>query len=165
MSAATRGQVYGALDGERAYQVAKWGADREGVGNFIVYMEEYLDRAKRALTTEVGDEPALHELRKVTALGVACLEQHGAPERQGYEASTWSQWCQRNQQKEPSVYGLGNTIHQTTHVDVRTDGDRVTAVWFRCLQLAFKQHRVELAGSESLRIPLAGAEILGVVVR
>jgi hypothetical protein len=80
-----RALVYDAIDGEREYQDGKWGGPGHdaghGVGSFIVFMDEYLRRAKEKLTTVVGDEAALHELRKVAALAVACFEQHGCPSR------------------------------------------------------------------------------------
>ncbi len=89
----TREQVYEAIDGERDYQGSRWNADTtssEGqheVAAFILYMEEYLARARELASTladnetnENGEE-GLDFVRKVTALGVACMEQHGAPKR------------------------------------------------------------------------------------
>jgi len=37
------------------------------------------------------------------------------------------------------IYGHGDTIHQTNHLDIEMDADgTVKAVWFRCMQLPFK---------------------------
>lgn len=83
----TREEVYAVLDGEREYQ-GKWdNAPSEGlheVGAFICFMQDYLDEARHQISR--GSDPeaslaALHTLRKVTAMGVACMEQHGAPKR------------------------------------------------------------------------------------
>ncbi len=143
---ATRAEVYEALDGERAFQVKKWGADREGVGAFLVYMEEYLAKARRALTENEGTKLALHELRKVTALGVACLEQHGAPPRMGQAPPV-------NELLHGKVYGHDRTLHRSTWLDVEVGPDgKVCAVWFRCAALPFREHRVSDArGAEMKR--------------
>lgn len=76
-------QVFMVLVGERNYQDMKWGplpAHGHEVASWIVYMDVYLQKAKEAAT--VGDiSNALHAIRKVTALGVICGEQHGLPAR------------------------------------------------------------------------------------
>ncbi len=99
-----RADVYKAIDGERAYQ-DKWeDADSRGkheTGAFILFMEHYLQEARRLESTlenggngvpashhlgrDVRPEGSLDFVRKVTALGVACMEQNGAPEREGQE--------------------------------------------------------------------------------
>lgn len=90
-----RADVYKAIDGERTYQ-DKWeDAESRGkheTGAFILFMEHYLKEARRLESTlesggnginfrEQGVEGSLDFVRKVTALGVACMEQNGAPER------------------------------------------------------------------------------------
>lgn len=87
-----RYKVYKALTGEREYQ-KKWdSAESEGLHEpaaFILFMEDYLAEARKLESTkESGNngerfegEGSLDFVRKVTALGVACMEQHGAPER------------------------------------------------------------------------------------
>ena len=81
---ATRADVYNAINGERNYQDAKWGGPEQdklrSVGDFLIYMSQYIVRAKRTYT-EGNEKAALEEIRKVTALGVVCMEVHGAPER------------------------------------------------------------------------------------
>ncbi len=87
-----RADVYKAIDGERTYQ-DKWeDAESRGkheTGAFILFMEHYLSEARRLESTlEDGGndmfkgEGSLDFVRKVTALGVACMEQNGAPERE-----------------------------------------------------------------------------------
>lgn len=87
----SRSEVYKSIDYEREYQniwnAAKCGGLHE-TGVFILLMEHYLAEA-RALesTRENGNngngpgEGSLDFVRKVTALGVACMEQNGAPRR------------------------------------------------------------------------------------
>lgn len=88
----TREQVYDALDSEREYQrrralvAGKPGEAQHSVEEFVLYMDDYMRELKTQLArtwTPDGSAPtaALDTLRKVTALGVACMEQHGAPLR------------------------------------------------------------------------------------
>lgn len=94
----TRQDVYAAIDGERAYQETVWGPDGErrvagvpqdgyanpsehDVGSWMVFMDHYMNLAKAELSTKHGTGPALHQLRKVATLAVACFEQHGCPSR------------------------------------------------------------------------------------
>lgn len=78
-----RKYVYETLDEERDYQDLKWGTDeRPTVGNFLVYMQDYMTQAIHDLTHNIGDEKALDTIRKITALGVACMEQNGSVRRQ-----------------------------------------------------------------------------------
>lgn len=76
--------VLAAVIGERCYQDQKWGSvtDRpREVGTYLTLMRKLLTDAERAFSESRGDEPALNELRKVVAVGVACFEQHGVPSR------------------------------------------------------------------------------------
>ena len=98
MAETIRRDVYDALDGERRYQddrVAEAQAadphyflKTHPVTAYLVFMEDYLREAlhiqARDWTPEC-DERTLEVVRKVTALGVACMEKHGAPRRKGYE--------------------------------------------------------------------------------
>ena len=88
-----RAEVYTAIDSERAYQEKKFGPAQEensSIGDFILFMEHHLANARAAATTLDGRKPEsrkamLNFVRKVTALGVACMEVHGAPQREGHE--------------------------------------------------------------------------------
>lgn len=86
MTDTPRSVVYEVIDGERDYQEERWNKDttasggRHTVPEFILYMEHYLTLARTASSTQA--DPAatiasLDMLRKVTALGVACMEQNG----------------------------------------------------------------------------------------
>lgn len=75
-----RKEVYGVINDERVYQDRKWGTIEEHpheVGSWVTIMRQLLNDAERAYMTQRGDMGALDEIRKVVAVGVACLEQHG----------------------------------------------------------------------------------------
>lgn len=91
---ASRLEVYDAIDSERDYQDSLWNPETtptEGVhhvASWLTYMRSYLDEAVNQVSR--GADPAasvaaLNTIRKITAMGVACMEQHGAPQRAGFE--------------------------------------------------------------------------------
>lgn len=84
--------VFDAIEGERDYQDDGQGNAKrhEGaapmtVGEHILCMEKLLADARAIWYRPNGGEPCLHEIRKITALGVQCMERYGAPQRKGYE--------------------------------------------------------------------------------
>ena len=87
----TRETVYQAIDSERTYQGLRWGKQESKLGalvepqhsvcDFLVYMQDYLREAMTECARTPGVGAALEIVRKVTALGVACMEEHGAPVR------------------------------------------------------------------------------------
>lgn len=87
MMKATRSEVYDAINSEREYQ-RKW-EDVESKGDheiaaFLLFMDDYLNEAKGLISRYAEEEvreDVLSTIRKVTALGVSCMEQHGAPKR------------------------------------------------------------------------------------
>lgn len=90
-SPASRDEVYTAIDSERAYQNAL-GADRRepreinhSVGDYLTMLKVYVDKALVAWTDNPGTDAAMNTIRKVTAIGVRAMEEHGAPPREGYE--------------------------------------------------------------------------------
>lgn len=44
----------------------------------ILMMEEYLKKAREAWVSNTGDEAALHQIRKVTSMGIRVMNNHGA---------------------------------------------------------------------------------------
>jgi hypothetical protein len=81
---AQREAVYLATDKERDFQDQKWGPIEDHpheMGSWILIMESLLADARKAWQSVNGDAKAAEELRKVIAVGVACLEQHGVIER------------------------------------------------------------------------------------
>ena len=86
-----RSEVYKAFDSERDYQddrfqEAVYGRDAidRTLDEFILYIMQYAQEAS-ALTTHGDESEALNFVRKVGALCVGCMEQHGAPQREGFE--------------------------------------------------------------------------------
>lgn len=83
----TRMSVFHVISHERDYQTKRWGDDgHEGhkpVPMFLLYMQHYLAEATTFVTKQ-GDtsEGALHAVRKIAALAVACMEHNGAPKRE-----------------------------------------------------------------------------------
>lgn len=84
MTTLTRKDVLFAIEQERYHQDKKWGTLDEHpheVGSWLTIMRQLLNDAERAYMSQRGDIDALDELRKVVAVGVACMEQHGVPPR------------------------------------------------------------------------------------
>lgn len=74
-------QVLQAIKSERDYQEQKWPGHEHTVAEWILIMDKCLSDARRAWVTGHGDNQALHEIRQVVAVGVAAMEQCGAPMR------------------------------------------------------------------------------------
>jgi len=71
-----REDVYKLIDSERDYQESRWQAsdDKEtSVAEWLIYIEHHVEQAKSAIYNIHKDE-ALEHIRKLTALGVACME-------------------------------------------------------------------------------------------
>lgn len=86
-----RADVYAAIDGERKYQDERWVNDvnthRHSPEEWLMYMEDYIAEAKHILSRDAWpkcNRDAMHIMRKVTAMGVAAMEQNGAFTRPGY---------------------------------------------------------------------------------
>lgn len=89
----SREQAFAVVSGERDYQDSLWNPDtttsngQHTVSEFVLYMEHNLQKAREVLSTMAspGAEAAgLAFVRKVTGLGISCMEQNGAPEREGF---------------------------------------------------------------------------------
>jgi hypothetical protein len=79
-----RKEVYSIINDERVFQDRKWGTIQERpkqVGSWLTLMRYILTKAEADWSTSIGDYDALDEIRKVVAVGVACMEQHGAVPR------------------------------------------------------------------------------------
>ncbi len=71
-----RNKVYEIIDNEREYQncIHNIKTDRfHSVSDWIMFMEFHLNKAKQQIYN-LDQEKAKEEIRKVTALGVACME-------------------------------------------------------------------------------------------
>jgi len=87
----TRQEVYAALDSERAYQRVRWDLPDEQrqheIDAWVAYIVAYTDRllqAAAAWKTPEEKIEVLNFVRKVGALCVVAMEQHGAPRREGF---------------------------------------------------------------------------------
>lgn len=77
-----RKHVYKAIDGERDYQDAKLaklgiGALDRTIDEFALYIVEYAAQLRQVASTSTDPDLKLDAVRKVAALGVACMEAHG----------------------------------------------------------------------------------------
>ena len=60
------------------------------------------------------------------------------------------------------IYGHGNTIHQTTHLDVEIDRKgRIVSVWFRCMLVPYQVTLVDDVRAEEMDAAYARG-VLGV---
>lgn len=84
-----REQVYKAIDTERKYQDTvrrnNEGETRDDnekcISDFLLYIEHVLNNAKNDIYL-LREDDALHGIRKIAGLCVACGESHGMPERE-----------------------------------------------------------------------------------
>lgn len=88
--AASREAIYSALNEERDYQDRRWNKEttitegQHSVAEFVLFMDTYIQEIKRDLSYNGEPEAsqlALDKLRKVTAMGIACMEQNGLVRR------------------------------------------------------------------------------------
>lgn len=89
----SRADVYAALDSERNYQASRWNETtttskgHHSYSEWLAYMDYYIGLAKKELATRARQEAypdVSHIMRKITAMGVAAMEDHGAPVREGF---------------------------------------------------------------------------------
>jgi len=81
-----REKVYEIIDSERAYQdkLPKIRTDgrKHTVGEFLIMMQHYMNRAVEHWTLTPSDAMALDDIRKIAGICVKCMEEHGANPRQ-----------------------------------------------------------------------------------
>jgi hypothetical protein len=76
-----------AIDSETDYHQVRWGTNHDStksVGDFLLYIEDYVSKTRRMITTDAPISEIMEEFRKITALGVAAMNRHGAIPRKGY---------------------------------------------------------------------------------
>lgn len=80
-----RAAAYNAIDSERDYQDALSSDRTDGsqhtVGDYTVMLQHYQQELVKAWTMNAGVDQALHVMRKIAAIAVHCMEDHGAPVR------------------------------------------------------------------------------------
>jgi len=86
-----REDVYAAIDTEVEYAESFVAPERKyysthTLGEFILMLNQYAAQAQQKWThhSDVADgfPESLHEVRKIAALAVRCMVQHGAPKRE-----------------------------------------------------------------------------------
>lgn len=83
---AERAEAYRAIDSERDFQDALrargvYDSADKSIGDYLTLICSYTTKACDAYTTNKGDKPAVAVIRKIAALCVAAMEDHGAPMR------------------------------------------------------------------------------------
>ena len=76
-----RAEVFLAIDGEIEYQWAKFGENPHEIDAFATYIRRYSTLLDQEATHGDGPDGKLALVRKIAALAVRCMEQHGAPKR------------------------------------------------------------------------------------
>jgi hypothetical protein len=98
----SRPEVFALIDGERAYQDARWVGSEVGQHNhtpqeWLTYIADYTAEALHIGCRE-ADEVAFDKqmaiMRKIAALGVAAMENLGAPPRTDCATPARSSQCQ-----------------------------------------------------------------------
>ncbi len=77
----TLDEINKAIKSERDYQADKWGEPEHTIDEFSLYIAEYTNQLVHVAGTTSQGVPKLDAVRKIVALGIACMEQHGAPHR------------------------------------------------------------------------------------
>lgn len=86
----TREEVYRLIDGEREYQNERWSEDTtDSAGKhtpteWLLYIDYYVQLAKASASTkpeQICRPEVMGIIRKIAAMGVAAMEQNGAPAR------------------------------------------------------------------------------------
>jgi hypothetical protein len=80
-----RKTVYAIIDTERSYQDVlgpdRTVGDQKKVGEYLTMLRSYAARADDEWTFNAGDKKALEQIRKIAAICVKCMEEHGAEPR------------------------------------------------------------------------------------
>ena len=76
-----RQETFAAVDGELEYQLAKFGENPHEIDAFATYIRHYSTVLDAAATGANLPEEKLTVMRKIAAIAIRCMEQHGAPKR------------------------------------------------------------------------------------
>lgn len=93
----TRKRVYSAIDGERDYQDRHTLANPIdpgfSTGDYITMLTCYADKLPAAWALNPGEAPpeVLHNMRKIAAIAIQCLEAHGVLPREIEGIGQWGQ--------------------------------------------------------------------------
>lgn len=77
--------VYNVIDEEREYQdslpLTRTDGSSKTVGDYVVMMQYYQNQLVEEWTMNPGDKAALNVIRKIAAIAVHCMEDHGVEKR------------------------------------------------------------------------------------
>jgi hypothetical protein len=81
----TRDEVYAVVNSERDYQeklreVRSTNGHRT-MGDYLVLLNHYIVEANQSYVKNRGPVMSIHEVRKIAAIAVKCMEEFGAPKR------------------------------------------------------------------------------------
>lgn len=78
-----RARVFAAVSAERDHQDSRWRDSEKSEMEYVLMIEQYAAEARAALTHPTDDNGSTPGdcIRKITALGVACMEENGIVER------------------------------------------------------------------------------------
>ncbi len=76
-----RNLVYGSIDSELTYQWVRFGPNPHEIDAFATYIRRYVAILDKVATEPNTENAKLNVIRKIAALCVRCMEQHGAPRR------------------------------------------------------------------------------------
>ena len=85
----TRQDVYSAIESERSYQDYRWPGHKHSFEEYAYYMEQYLAEFKAMIShADSNDQVVIDNsrdfFRKITAMGVAAMEENGKRDRAGW---------------------------------------------------------------------------------
>jgi|SRR5208282_2103413 len=84
MSSLDRAYIYQLIDGECDYQ-NKIRPKTNSIGDYLTLLRYEGRLADAACTASIDGQASLNVIRKIAGIAVCCMEEHGAPARQGYE--------------------------------------------------------------------------------
>ena len=84
----TREKVFRVIDNERIHQEKLRPHRNHPVAHELLLLNRYITQANEEWSDNVGDESALHVIRKIASIAVRCMETNGAPYRDQLDNST-----------------------------------------------------------------------------
>lgn len=76
-----RSDVFSAIDGELYYQESVFGPNPHEIDAYATYIRRYSRILDDVATVAETESAKLEVIRKIAAICVRCMEQHGVPER------------------------------------------------------------------------------------
>jgi hypothetical protein len=81
-NAATQDEVFQAVSDEVQYQYDRFGFNPHEIDSFATYIRQYSSELDQLATKGNGPVLKLDAVRKIAALAVRCMEQHGITHRE-----------------------------------------------------------------------------------